>query len=280
MKRVIQIGGTVRSGTTLHGLILSNRDNAIMLGEVRNLFRPTRNYHRKALQELRKDRKWNFILDEGEQNLYSNIFKEFPDKSIIVDSSKDPFWYRDQVFYNADYEIGQILVYKSLSDLNRSFVKRGQKNIERTYRRYHMKFLSVFPSTCTSHTPSFISDFQYRYEILKYLGLSHPKDILEYWNRKHPNFFGSSSIKKNAIAMPANIGIYESGSRTWLAKSKVVESELNNRQVRLGNDIEEISWGYNELQLFIVEKYCSLKDILIVWNEKTRLLMSGYECST
>ena len=42
MKKIIFVGGNVRSGSTLLNLYLGNQDNALALGELYGLFQPVK----------------------------------------------------------------------------------------------------------------------------------------------------------------------------------------------------------------------------------------------
>src|SRR5690554_4398981 len=92
-QKIIQVGGTVRSGTTMLALILGNSKDAISLGEVLHLFFPCKKKHYEKIKELSIDPRWKAILSDKAENLYKNIFNYFPEKRIIVDSSKDPIWF-------------------------------------------------------------------------------------------------------------------------------------------------------------------------------------------
>src|SRR5690606_35813358 len=96
-KQVIKVGGTVRSGTTIVGLILANQDKAISLGEVFHLFYPSKKNHFNKINELIVDSRWKNVIKGSPLNLYHNIFKNFPEIEIIIDSSKDPFWFKETI---------------------------------------------------------------------------------------------------------------------------------------------------------------------------------------
>ena len=137
--RVIQVGGTVRSGTTVTGLILANSPNAIALGEVMHLFKPYKKHIYEKISDLNQDDIWAKILKNKAENLYRSVFEYYPDVDLIIDSSKDPFWFKDQIKWNPDLEIKQILTYKTSNELKHSFKKRNMNNWLKVYINYHRR---------------------------------------------------------------------------------------------------------------------------------------------
>ena len=131
-KRIIQVGGTVRSGTTMLGLIISNAENAISLGEVMHLFNPYKKQHYDKINELLVDTKWKSIINDKPENLYDNVFKFFPEIDLIIDSSKDPIWF-ERISKSSKYNTVRLITYKSPKDLKNSFLKRKMDNWEKVY---------------------------------------------------------------------------------------------------------------------------------------------------
>ena len=93
MKKIIFVGGNVRSGSTLLNLYLGNQDNALALGELYGLFQPVKKEHTDKISEMKsKDERWKRIIEGGKKSVYDNILREYPGVDVIVDSSKTPFW--------------------------------------------------------------------------------------------------------------------------------------------------------------------------------------------
>ena len=76
-KKIIFIGGTARSGSTLLDLIITNDPRAMSLGEINALFWPTRKHHFDEISRLKKDSVWPIILTAGAKQLYPNLIKKF-----------------------------------------------------------------------------------------------------------------------------------------------------------------------------------------------------------
>lgn len=253
-KKVIQLGGTVRSGTTMVALILANSDDAISLGEIIHLFKPYRKEHFVEIEKLMKDPKWRIILRDKKENLYLNIFKAFPDVNVILDSSKDPFWYR-KLCKQDSYQVKQLLTYKNPSDLKQSFLKRGMTNWKKVYLNYYRRFFTIFPLANTIFLDQILNDETYLKDLCNYLELDYFDNRIEYWHRKQPNFFGSSTVRQNKI------------DSTILKEVK--EELIDDKKVEaLFNDLEkkqftypsiDIDYKYSELILESIR----LKDNLI-----------------
>ena len=197
-KRIIQVGGTVRSGTTMLGLIISNAENAISLGEVMHLFDPYNKQHYDKIKELTLDPKWKSIINDKPENLYDNVFKFFPEIDLIIDSSKDPIWF-ERLSKSSKYNTVQLITYKSPKDLKNSFLKRKMDNWEKVYLNYYKRFFSVFPLVPTVYLKDLLTDEGYLEKLCEYLNIPYSKNRLNYWEKKHPNFFGSSTVKQKKI---------------------------------------------------------------------------------
>lgn len=90
-KRVIFIGGSSYSGSTLLDMMLDSGKKGFSAGEVSALFYPYRSHHVNPLSGCSKQECtiWKEIKPFGPKNLYRAIFNRFSNVSHIVDSSKD-----------------------------------------------------------------------------------------------------------------------------------------------------------------------------------------------
>ncbi|GEM_PF-2390082 len=220
-KKVIQIGGTVRSGTTLLGLILANAPDGMALGEVFHLFYPTRKVHHQKIVQLKKDPIWGAIISDKPQNVYNNIFKYFPRINLITDTSKDPFWFKKLTpSRHAHYDLLRVVAYKTPHELRTSFLKRGMHNWQKVYKNYYRRYFSIFDPTLTVHINTLLKDSSCLVFICNCLGIQYHKQRLNYWEYQHPNFFGSATVKKNKIVVPTN-GQEEESTQLSLGLLKV-----------------------------------------------------------
>lgn len=200
-KKIIFIGGSNRSGTTILNLIVANDVKAMALGEIINLFKPVYKNQVIVSKHMNKDLVWGPILRGGEKKLYQNLKKTFPDIDIFVDSSKDPSWISRHNNYNVDYfDIKNILIYKHPLELKKSFLKRNPKaKWERIILNYYRRYLCIIKDYKTISLSSLLKEAKTLENLCNYLEIPFSSKKYEYWNRTHPNFLGSPTIEKNII---------------------------------------------------------------------------------
>jgi hypothetical protein len=197
MKKIIFVGGTARSGSTLLDLILANDPKAMSLGEINALFYPTRKHHFEVISKIKESDPWKFILEGGKKALYSNLIKKFPNVNIFVDSSKDPFWFNyHQKRQRSNYLIQNVLIHKSPAELANSFIKRG-KDTEwiRTYLSYHRKYFSLIDKFVAISYKDLIKSETHLKKLCEVLEINYFQKKINYWDRNQNSFFGSNSVK-------------------------------------------------------------------------------------
>ena len=153
MKKVIFIGGTSYSGSTLLDMILSNDEKGFSLGEINAIFRPYRLHHLQLRTELLSNKVWEKIILDGENKLLPNLFETYQNVDFFVDSSKDPFWIKNQndILNAKNIKFYNLLIYKTPEELSHSFHKRGilsslEKHIKSYYTMYYyliQNFVSI-----------------------------------------------------------------------------------------------------------------------------------------
>jgi len=196
-KKIIFIGGTSRSGTTLLDLILANDNKGMSLGEIHYLFHPIRKHNFSEIEKLNKDEIWSKILKDGKKNLYQNLIKCFPQIDIFVDSSKDPFWFKyHEKVKTSNYEIKYVLIFKTPEELAESFIKRGKKSEWiRTYVHYHKKYFSLIKNfNIISYKDLVTNDIRLKI-LCEKIGIKYFEKKKNYWERPQPTFFGSNSVR-------------------------------------------------------------------------------------
>lgn len=191
-KRVIFIAGTSYSGSTLLDLILANEERAHSVGEIESIFHPVKSHHLELINSLKNDEKWKRILDNGSGNLYKTIF-DILDVDIIIDSSKNPIWIREQIDnLPSDVHFDVVLVYKRLEEFAESFLKRGRSNWIEVYKNYHSLFFahhSSFWRIAYHDIPLKTNNIM---RLLEDLGLSNDEARFNFWKKKQTNFFGNN----------------------------------------------------------------------------------------
>lgn len=197
MKKVIFVGGTSRSGSTLLDLILANDKRAMSLGEIKGLFHPRRKHSFKEINRIRQNDIWRKILDGGKKELYSNLIKYFPDIDVFVDSSKSPFWFNYHLKNKRDgYVIRNVLIHKTPSELANSFIKRD-KHYEwiSSYKKYHRKYFSLIDDFFSISYKDLVTDETYLEQLCNVLEINYFKNKNKYWEKESHTFFGSNSVK-------------------------------------------------------------------------------------
>ena len=204
-KKVIFIGGTSRSGSTLLDKIISNDSKAVSLGEIHVLFHPTRTHHFKLREELKKDKRWNIILKEGKRRLFDNLIKYFPTYNIFVDSSKDPFWitYHMRKLEKSNITFYNVLIFKSINEIAHSFIKRNINFIwGKFYINYHKKYFTLMHNFYLISYFNLIKNPDSLKKLCQYLDISYTSEKFKYWVHENQTFFGSKSVYKSDIQNP------------------------------------------------------------------------------
>jgi len=205
-KKVIFIGGTSRSGSTLLDMILANDLKGYSLGEVDALFRPHKGHHEKTRSYLMEhDQKWTEVIASGEDKLFETLFSVFPEIEFFVSSSKDPFWIQNQnqKVRQAGFDARNILIYKSPKELANSFLKRNQGIRWATaYQNYHRKYFTVVPEFRSVSYKSLFDDQEYLRHVCEYLGIEFFTTKHNYWEREQSTLFGSDTARYDSNRNP------------------------------------------------------------------------------
>ena len=245
MKKVIFIGGTSRSGTTLLDLILANDSRAKSLGEIVNIFNPTRKHHFKEVEKLKSDSKWSEIIEKKVKNLYPTLLEYFPEIDFFVDSSKDPFWYKKHLDHKRrGYEIKKVIIYKTPVELAKSFMKRDQeKKWIKQYIYRHKLYFRIFDDFVSIPYKDLIVNEKVLEKLCEHLGIKYYEAKRRYWENQYSTFFGSNSVRQ-ANSQDANRQLNkitrEGLSYTSVKNESVIQfvSKIKQRNPEL-NEIEE-----------------------------------------
>ena len=195
-KKIIFIGGTARSGSTLLDLIITNDPRAMSLGEINALFWPTRKHHFDEISRLKKDSVWPIILTAGAKQLYPNLIKKFPRVDIFVDSSKDMFWIKQQnrILNRNKINFRNILIYKDPYEIANSFFKRNQ-DWRSTWINYHRKYFTLIDESFVISYKDLVNNSSSLKKLCEWIGIKYFEEKLDYWNKEQKPFFGSSTAK-------------------------------------------------------------------------------------
>jgi hypothetical protein len=207
MKKIIFIGGTARSGSTLLDKIISNDPIAMSLGEIHAIFHPTRKHHFVELKLLENHSIWSKIIRDGKKSLYRNLVKYFPKIDVFVDSSKDPFWFNYHRRINTkEFYIYDILIHKTPEEIANSYIKRGHSNLwNKVYIDYHEKYFSLIDNFFSiAYKDIFFDEDESLIELCSKIGMNYYPEKKLYWKSKQTTFFGSNSVKSKYSANKYN----------------------------------------------------------------------------
>ncbi|NLR93936.1 MULTISPECIES: hypothetical protein [Flammeovirga] len=231
-KKLIFIGGTSYSGSTFLNLILGNNKKAMSFGEINRLFDHYKPHHVAKIKDLRStDIRWDITIADGKKKLYENISTFFPEADIMIDSSKDVNWIKQQYNYNKDkFDCKIILTYKSPSQIASSYIKRGKEEWERVYNRYHNFFFNTFKNFHALpndfyETPELINDLE------DYVGYNFK--LKSPYKEHEFNFFGNNHANTSINRQKKDTLV----DSTYSNQTGIVKN-TNNIKVSISRDTE------------------------------------------
>lgn len=201
MKKVIFIGGTAYSGSTMLDMMIGNSPTTFSAGEVRGVFEPRRLQHIYPTCGCGDSQCtiWNEIRKSKVPQLYQELFKNFPAMQTIVDSSKEPLWILQQLknLQSRGISTYVILIWKSPAEFALSRLKRNSlKSWKRAWINYHRLFFTLIKDWRSVRYRDIVQDPDRKLrEICDYTGLPFRKGMKNYWEKKHHTVFGNTSAK-------------------------------------------------------------------------------------
>jgi len=198
-KKVVLIGGTGRSGSTMLDLMLGNASDAFSCGELYALFRPQKRseLHFQCNCKNPNCCIWNAIRNYSEAEAYKALFENIPGIQFIIDSSKSLPWIKDQIRYNRNsfIELKHILIWKDPLNFAYSRWKRGViRGWRRAWVNYHRGYFSIVPFFRSIKLEDLISSPSYKLKSLcQYLQMDYFPGKEFYWTKEHHIIFGSRS---------------------------------------------------------------------------------------
>lgn len=205
MKKVIFIGGTSYSGSTLLDMILANDEIGFSCGEVSSLFFPLKKRHiQYSCGCGEKECKiWKEILENGKKNVYHTIFKMFPHVQFIIDSSKNPFWinYQTNRLKKQKIKVENILIYKTPLETAHSFKKRGRlRYFKNSWINYHRLYISLINDFMSVSYKELVSKEYLLERICNQLEITYFMEKNKYWKKEHHTLFGNTSAKMHLLS--------------------------------------------------------------------------------
>ena len=199
-KKVVFIGGSSFSGSTMLDMMLSNSPDGFSAGEVTALFYPFRPHHfdpNCGCGDPDCDF-WTQVRVAGESQLYRSIFTLLPEISFIVDSSKSPWWIekQSQILKLQGYEVHHLLIWKEPAAFAHSMLKRKKRGWDKSWKNYYRLYLTLIHDYMTA---SYDELAQHPAEVLQRLcskmGLIYHKEQEQFWKKQHHTLFGNDSAK-------------------------------------------------------------------------------------
>ena len=201
-RKLINICGTARSGSTMVDLMLGNDSHAFSLGEVHAWFRPFRTHHFNIICSCGQDHcPWKKLKTLREDEFHKKCF-EILNVDILVDSSKKLTWVIDNNIWakKNGYDVSNVLLYKEPVSFFYSYWKRGisinraRRDIfTKYYRRFfeaNMPFIALDYNKLVEDPASILED------LCQSLGVSYFEGKERFWEKEHHHLFGSRSARR------------------------------------------------------------------------------------
>ncbi len=235
-KKVIFVGGSSYSGSTMLDMMLANSTDGFSVGEVHALFRPYRPHHFQPLCGCGNSdcNIWTKIRNNGEVNLYSSIFNEYPDTQYIVDSSKNPFWINQQMINLSQQgiEAHHLLIWKNPVDFSASMVKRNRKGAIKAWISYHRLYLTLINNFTSISYPDLAQNPSTSLELLcNTIGITYRSGMEDYWNKQHHTLFGNDTAKIHLSNTTDNFKIEDTKHSSSSPKENNSDYETSHRSI-------------------------------------------------
>lgn len=199
MKKVIFVGGTSFSGSTLLDMLLSNDPRGMSLGEIYALKYPFRTHHlQERINLVKHDPKWNRIINASTDQFYTNLINLFPEKDFFVDSSKHPIWIHKNVkaLQMQNVKVYNLLIYKSPVEIAESFKKRKRWNEwPKSWINYHKLYFSLIDDFYVIGYKDLVAGHKNFKEICQKVGIQYFDEKFNFWSKKQPTFFGNNRTR-------------------------------------------------------------------------------------
>jgi len=202
-KRVINVHGTARSGSTMLDLMLGHDPAGFSLGEVCNWFLPYRSHHFdiKCACGSHPCPVWNDLRVIRERRFHQETLRLL-DAEFLVDSSKYLPWIIDvneAGNRSGAFEVLNVLIYKDPVTLHHSYEKRGKDGVEtvlRAYKTYSRFFDTGLPFVAINYAELTRNPDGVLRQLCEILGIPYFQGKEKFWNKTHHCLFGSNGVRK------------------------------------------------------------------------------------
>ncbi len=235
-KKVIFVGGSSYSGSTILDMMLSNSPKGFSLGEIHALFRPYRPHHFTPMCGCNNNECniWSDVKSAGEDKLYSAVFKKFPKVDYLIDSSKNPLWIKEQSerLKKQNIDVQHVLIWKSPEYFAHSMLKRGKTKWKKAWINYYQLYLHHIRNFHSIPYESLVESPSNRIkEVCNYCGIEYQPEMEAFWGKQHHTLFGNKSAKIHLTNTPIDQGnndTKESSHRKIYNKSEDIKELPKN----------------------------------------------------
>lgn len=255
-KKIINVYGAARSGSTMMDLILGNDPRGFSLGEVCNWFIPYRTHHFdiKCGCGVYPCPVWENLKGINKREFHREALDRL-NVDFLVDSSKYLPWIIDvseSIMRTGGIEVLNLLIYKDPVLLCHSYQKRGERAVERVvraYKGYERFFDTGLPFVSLNYSQFTADPEPMLKQVCDVLGIGYFPGKSNFWTKTHHHLFGSSGIRRQLRDGQSQIH-KEHGAPNHPEVSKQVEKEIwDNRMLidiwrRLESNRVETVAGY------------------------------------
>lgn len=245
MKKLINVCGTARCGSTMIDLILGNDERGFSLGEVHAWFRPFRTHHFRIKCSCGSTNcPWDNLEHLNEEEFYEKAFKIL-DVDFLVDSSKSIPWVVDNNINGGKkgIEVYNILLYKDPVSLFYSFWKRDvsiKKAREDMFKKYYRRFFQAKLPFISVNYNKFVADPQTALkELCSLIDIPYFEGKERFWEKEHHQIFGSMGTRKQVEKGNSTIKTKESFPQEYEKLIPKIEKE-NKKDIALQHVIKEL----------------------------------------
>jgi len=204
-KKVIFVGGTSYSGSTFFHLTLANDPAGFGAGEIRHLFRPTKErFIRDTWTCGCGDPActvWQRVKQRGEAHLYESIFELNPEVDFVVDASKNVVWVDEQSerLARQGFEVYHVVIWKTLLEYAHSLQKRNRLDNEgelANWPRYHRTYYSFVEDWRSVKYANYTHDQANTLQaVCAHLGIPYFEGKERFWEKRHHVLGGNLSSR-------------------------------------------------------------------------------------
>lgn len=202
IKKLINVCGAPRSGSTMVDLMIGNDPRAFSLGEIHAWFRPFRSHHFQIICSCQsKNCPWQTLNSLKEKEFYKKCF-EILDVDTLVDSSKNIAWVIDNNIRvsKENIPVYNVLLYKDPISFIYSYWKRGD-SIEEAIHVYFIKYYKRFfeanlPFISINYNHLVTNPAPTLKVLCDILSIPYFEGKERFWEKNHHHLFGSGGTRK------------------------------------------------------------------------------------